>query len=161
MGFYSNAGQNIAATEISDIAKIGGAVAGLVHASSVANQKNDVALAGQVKQLGEDEQKIVESEAAIEQGNKDLAKQQAEIQGFQDRYDKLKGSQERLAKMGFQDKFIDDTVNKLDSQISRDAEMYDKAMSEMTKKAKMLDIQKKNFEIRKQLIDKALERSRK
>ena len=142
MGFYSNAGQNIAATEITDIAKTGGAVAGLVHASSVANQKNDVVLAGQVKQLGEDEQKIVDSEAAIEQGNKDLAKQQAEIQGFQD-------------------KFIDDTVNKLDSQISKDAEMYDKAMSEMTKKAKMLDIQKKNFEIRKQLIDKALERSRK
>ena len=33
MGFYSNAGQNVASTESSDIAKLGGAIGGIVHAA--------------------------------------------------------------------------------------------------------------------------------
>lgn len=162
MGFYSNAGQNIASTETTNLAKLGGAVAGLVHANATTNAneiKNNMALAGQVKDLGAEEKEIIESEASIKQQGQELNDKKAEIQAFQEKRDKLQGSQQRLAKMGFQDQFIDQTINKLNNEIKSDEDMYNKSMAEMEKKAKILDIQKKNFETRKKLIEDAIERS--
>lgn len=159
MGFYSNAGQNIAATEITDIAKIGGAVAGLVHASNVASTKTDIQLADQVKGLGEEELKIAEAEHTLETQGKELPKKEEAIKGREEKLNQIIGLQQNLKEKGFQDEGIDKSINELKGQVSEDRQMYDKAMDEMTKKAKMLDIQKKNFEIRKHLIDKALERS--
>lgn len=159
MGYYSNAGQNIASTEITDIAKIGGAVAGLVHASNVASAKTDIQLADQVKGLGEEEVKIAETEHDLETQGKELPKQEEKIKSREDQLNQIVGLQQNLKEKGFQDPEIDRSINELKGQVSEDRQMYDKAMDEMQKKAKILDIQKKNFETRKKLIESAIERS--
>ena len=160
MGFYSNAGQNIASTEITDIAKLGGAVAGLAHVASAVGTKNNVELANEVKSLGEEEVKITESTNKLEAQRKDLeatneklTKTETDLASQKERYSKLQ------AETGMNNPTFKENWDKATSSAEKARSMYNKSMDQMKKKAELLDMQRKNFETRKKLIYEAVERS--
>lgn len=160
MGYYSNAGQNIASTEITDIAKLGGAVAGLAHVSASSGTKTDLALANEVKGLGEDEVKIQKASMDLESQQKELDKVGKSITETEEGLAKQQEQYQQLRKeTGLNNEAFEQHWQKSKTATDKAKEMYAKSLEEMRKKAELLDTQKKNFKIRKELIDRALERS--
>lgn len=160
MGYYSNAGQNLATQEQIGVAKIVGAAMGIAHLKGAKPQTNEVALSKEVGALGEEETKIAEGTQKLEQDQKDFAKlnetmtkTENELAGQQERYKKLQ------EETGMNNPAFEEHWNAAKSSSDKARDMYNRSMDEMKKRADLLDIQRKNFETRKSLIMKAIEGS--
>ena len=160
MGYYSNAGQNLATQEQIGVAKIVGAAMGIAHLKGAKTPTNEVALSKEVGALGEEETKIAEGTQKLEQDQKDFAKlnetmtkTENELAGQQERYKKLQ------EETGMNNPEFEEHWNAAKSSSDKARDMYNRSMAEMKKRADLLDIQRKNFETRKSLIMKAIEGS--
>lgn len=156
MGFYSNAGQNLAAQEQIGVAKIAGAAIGIAHLKGA--KQNNVALSKELGSLGEEEINIAENTQKLEKDKEFLAKQNEALTGTENQ---LQSQQERYQALqqetGMNNPTFEEQWAAAKSDSDKARNMYNRSMDEMTKRANLLDIQKKNFETRKNLIMKAVE----
>ena len=161
MGYYSNAGQNLATQEQIGVAKIVGAAVGIKHIlGAKESNPSNVALSKEVGALGEEETRIAENTQKLEQDQKDFAKlnetmtkTENELVSQQERYKKLQ------EETGMNNPAFEEHWNAAKSSSDKARDMYNRSMDEMRKRAVLLDIQRKSFETRKGLIMRAIEGS--